>query len=134
MKKYLFLTAFAGISLFYACGEGDAPAPVNSDNNQKDTTNTDTIQPDPCANVQVTYIEINDVIKDNCTGGCHDIGAAGIYLNTFEQVKQATESGSLIGAIKHEAGRSPMPKGRAKLSDQQIQLFECWIAKGYPQG
>ena len=132
MKKSLLIGAFAAISLFYACGE-DVPPEPDKNNNQTDTTQNDTIKPDPCAGIQVTYIQISEIISNSCFGGCHDIGAAGISLNNYAQVKNATENSTLILAVKHASGVSPMPKGRPKLSDAQIQLIECWKAKGYPE-
>lgn len=132
MKKTLLIGAIAAISFLYSCGDDTTPTPNNNNNNNTDTTGKDT-SGNPCAGVQATYTQISQIINSNCAGGCHNAGIAGITLNTYDQVKQMVESGTLLQSIRHEQGISPMPKGRSKLSDAQIKQFECWKANGYPR-
>lgn len=133
MKIRTLLSIVVVLSVFAACSEDESPAPANNNDNQQDTTQNDTITPDPCENVQATYVQISDIIQNNCMSGCHNVGAGGINLSTYEQVKLATDQGTLIQAIKHERGVSPMPKARPKLSDAQIKQFECWKSAGFPE-
>lgn len=76
---------------------------------------------------------IQPLLAKYCTG-CHNSQApsGGYVLDTYEEVKTFALSGKLLGAIKHETGFSPMPKGGAKLSDCQVTQVQKWIADGVP--
>lgn len=77
--------------------------------------------------------DIQPILTSHCaSSGCHDpSGLGGGYDFThYEGVYSAT--GRMIGALKHEAGYSPMPKGAPALNPQTIQLISHWIAEGAP--
>lgn len=103
--------------------------------------NDDDATPDPkqqqelCDSIDVNYeINIKPIMQTNCsTPYCHELGAGGVNLNTYAQVKMAAEGGKFLKAIKHQAGASPMPKSGGKLSDGDIEAIECWIQNGYKE-
>lgn len=77
--------------------------------------------------------DIQPVITNNCLG-CHSGGApsGGINLSTYAGVKAVADSGQLLGAIRREAGFSPMPQGAAPLPQCTIDQFAAWVADGAP--
>ena len=66
--------------------------------------------------------------------GCHNnnLQSGGYNYETHAGVVAAVNSGRFIGAVKHQAGYSPMPQGGNKLTDCQIRQIEKWIATGTP--
>ena len=84
-----------------------------------------------CDTVNMKFAaNIAPVLSANCNG-CHGNGAAGgIKLNAYAGVKLVAADGSLLGAISHASGFSPMPKNGAKLSDCDINKIKAWINQG----
>jgi mono/diheme cytochrome c family protein len=121
MKKILAF-GFLALFLMYSCKDDDAT-------------------PDPqqqqalCDSINVDYENnIRPILQTNCaTPYCHEGGAGGITLNTYNQVKEVAEGGKFLKAIKHQTGASPMPKTGDKLSDTEIEAIECWIQNGYKE-
>ncbi len=75
--------------------------------------------------------DIQPLLSTHCaTAGCHDAsGLGGGYDFThYEGVYQA--SSRMIGALRHEAGYSPMPKGAPALDPQTVHLISLWISEG----
>ncbi len=66
----------------------------------------------------------------SCHGGSSPQG--GIRLDTYQTVKSMAESGRLMGAIRHEPGYVPMPKGGGKMDECQADQIERWILDGLP--
>jgi hypothetical protein len=90
----------------------------------------------PCDNTVYTY---NGRVKAICdtycaTASCHagPSPSASLALETYDQVRQATESG-LICTIKHDSGCSPMPKNEPKMSQCNIEAWELWSNNAYPE-
>lgn len=86
-----------------------------------------------CDSLDVLYTQDIAPLLDEvgCSGVyCHGGGAGGVSLNNWVNTKAATEDPKFLKAIRHELGASPMPKGRDKMTDQQIELIECWIKSG----
>lgn len=121
MKKILVFGVIAVI-FTYACKDDDAT-------------------PDPkqqqalCDSIDVNYENnIRPILQTNCsTPYCHEAGAGGIQLNTYNQVKEVAQGGKFLKAIKQQSGASPMPKTGAKLADKEIEAIECWIQNGYKE-
>jgi len=87
-----------------------------------------------CDTVNVSYSQdVWPIISSNCTS-CHSGGApsGNVYLDNYDNIVIAADNGSLLGAIKHESGYSPMPKGGGMLSDCNIALIEKWVEDGTP--
>jgi hypothetical protein len=92
------------------------------------TTNCPTI----CDSNKFSFANaIRPLLDKNCVG-CHNGStlAGGYNFQTYDGFKVAAQSGRLLGAIKHQSGYSPMPKGGAQLSSCEIRQVEKWIANG----
>lgn len=95
-------------------------------------------KPPGCDTTVTTYMAVvSKIINTNCgVPGCHR-GAAvrqGIGdFDTHEGLKIYLDNNRqrFLGALNHEQGFSPMPKGGARLDDCDIQKIERWIDRGY---
>ena len=88
-----------------------------------------------CETANVTYSEVVlQLLEDNCLV-CHSAAAnfGNINLEGYDNVKKRVDDGLLIGAIRHEAGFSPMPQGAPQLVECNIEKIEAWIADGAPE-
>ena len=133
--KTLGFVLFYGILLIliastHSCSKDKAmemipPPPI-------DTTDTTDSMMSMCDSAAISYdLDIKMIVASNCAkSGCHDMSSAqgGVILETFMEVKDETQNGKLMCAIKHEC--STMPSGNAKLADSIIQKFDCWIENG----
>ena len=88
---------------------------------------------DDCSSVTYTK-DIAPILKDNgCSGMfCHRNGSGGISLKTYGSTKLAVKNPKFLLAINHREGAEAMPKGKNKLSDEEIAKIECWIENGTP--
>ncbi len=85
-------------------------------------TDTDTVTYDPV---------ITGIISASCFP-CHESNAVsgGVVLDTYEGVKKTVTDTSLVNAINHNEGYSPMPEGADKLSRSDIDTIQTWIKNG----
>jgi len=85
-----------------------------------------------CSTTATYSMEVKSIIDRNCAGGCHSAykQAGGIDLSTYESLKSEAGKPRFLGALKHSALYSPMPKKSPKLSDSTINTIECWIING----
>ena len=87
-----------------------------------------------CNLENLTYSEtVVPILEANCLS-CHSRAGnqGGITLEGYDALIRQIDNGRLLGAIRHEAGFSPMPKDRPRLLDCQISQIEAWIAEGAP--
>lgn len=87
-----------------------------------------------CDTLNVSFANtINPLIQNTCLG-CHSGSNPGKGLNfsTHAGVRQAAQSGQLIGALTHSPGYSAMPVGMDKLDDCAIAKIKSWINAGSP--
>jgi hypothetical protein len=85
---------------------------------------------DPVA--KTTYADVSTLLNSSCAiSGCHADSSQVGSLEGYADAKAFAEFGRLLGAIKHEAGFSPMPKNGTKWSDADIAKIEAWINDGY---
>lgn len=87
-----------------------------------------------CNTDNITYsVNIVAVLQSNCYV-CHSQAAnlGGITLEGYNNLKTYVDNGRFLGAIRHEAGYSPMPQGAPQLLDCQIAQIEQWILDGAP--
>ncbi len=127
MKKRLLLLVSLIAVMTYSCKEDETP-----DNNG----NTNNTQPQElCDSLDVTYDAfVKATVDVRCnTQSCHAASAGGFKLGTYEEVKTAAMKENFLGAIKHEQGFTSMPIGSAKLSDEEIQRFECWEKNNFKE-
>lgn len=88
-----------------------------------------------CDTINVTFSgTISGIMNDYCWS-CHSNSTAAnfgnnILLENYSDVK--SQSQKVLGAISHESGFSPMPKGSAKLNDCLITQFGIWVDHGAP--
>lgn len=89
-----------------------------------------------CDNTVYSYTgRIKAICDANCaTSSCHagPSPSASLALETYEQVKLATENG-LICTIEHASGCSPMPKNEPKMSQCSIDAWILWSQNNYPE-
>lgn len=91
-------------------------------------------QPSECDTTNVTFTtDVYPVISNNCIG-CHNsaFASGNVNLETYDNIVAAANNGSLMGAIKHESGWSPMPKNGNQLDDCTIKKLDAWINNGTP--
>ena len=87
-----------------------------------------------CDSTIVTYTAtIAPICAAWCTG-CHGGSnpANGLSLESYDQVVACANSSRLMGALRHDNGFYPMPKGGEMLSPCEINLFQKWINIGKP--
>ncbi len=85
-----------------------------------------------CDTTNVSFsATVKPIIDQYCAvSGCHNAAGngGGYVFETYAGVNLA--KGRLLGAIKQEAGYSPMPKGGAKLDVCQIAQISSWVNDG----
>jgi hypothetical protein len=88
-----------------------------------------------CDSSNVTFTSSISPIVANWCLGCHggSSPAYGISLETYNDVVACANSNRLMGALRHQTGFYPMPKGGESLSPCEINLFQDWINLGKPQ-
>ncbi len=91
-----------------------------------------------CDTLEVSFTgTITPILTTYCYG-CHSNATApyagnNIALEDYADVKAAGENGSLFGAMDHQSGYSPMPKGTGKLDDCTLLKIQTWIENDYPE-
>jgi hypothetical protein len=91
---------------------------------------------DPCDTTQITYsLSVKPILQNNCYS-CHSNSTSSsgnnIRLEDYPDVVIRVNDGSLMGAMSHTGGFSPMPKDAAKLEDCLINVVQKWIDSGSP--
>lgn len=85
-----------------------------------------------CNTENVTFSGyVQPFLQTRCVG-CHNgnVSNGGINLSTHAGVQAAAGSGRLLGAIRHEAGFTPMPQGGQKLDQCDIDKIAAWVTAG----
>lgn len=85
-----------------------------------------------CDTSNVTFSSnVLPIIQDNCYA-CHSqaAGQGGIILEGYANIVIRATNGSLVGAISHAGGYSPMPKNGQKLAECDIKRIQTWINAG----
>ena len=95
---------------------------------QCSTSEIEPFVPEP--EVKTYEKDVKLVIQNSCaTTNCHDAvdPSAGLPLTTYDEVRNATENGSLISRIND--GNNPMPPTGRDLSI--VALIDNWKTNGY---
>jgi hypothetical protein len=73
------------------------------------------------------------ILVENCYR-CHDAANnfGGVTLEGYDQLKRYVDNGQLLGAIRHTAGFSPMPKNEPQLVECNIEKIAAWVTAGAP--
>ena len=87
-----------------------------------------------CDSTQAAFAATIQPILNTACRGCHNanLASGGIRLDNHAGAAAAAGSGQLLGAIRHDAGFTPMPQGGNKLNDCQIAQISRWVANGTP--
>jgi len=86
-----------------------------------------------CDTLDVSFaLDVVPVLSNHCYG-CHSNANApdfgkGLSLEDYEDV--SAMSARIIGAINHNPGFVPMPKGNEPLDSCQIKTIEAWVNQG----
>lgn len=119
------LTIIIGSLLLTYCTSDEAePAGENEDSKVCDTLKPSFEQ------------EVKPIFTNNCAqAGCHGNGSSrqGYSLEDHSGIKDGVANGKVLCSIKHESGCSNMPQGGGQLSQEKIQLVECWAENGAPK-
>ncbi len=123
MKKsiiiYCLLFALLTFSLISSCTKGYIPEDIAP------------ITP-PSATDSITYqSHIAQVVSTHCLS-CHSgtNPQGNLQLESYNQVRQATETGTLIQRINDAA--DPMPTS-GLMSAENRALFDQWVQNGFPE-
>lgn len=73
---------------------------------------------------------IEPVMKANCIG-CHAAGSQFPNLETYAQVKESTQNGSLICRIDQSISCGAIMPPNGALSKQTIDMIKLWQTQGY---
>lgn len=120
-NSIFFLIAASAIMLFFSACKHDpqvTPDPGGNGNGGEE-----------CDTLNVTYnATVFPILQQYCID-CHSGTSpdAGLNFNNYDDVAFIAESGQLLGAIRHDAGFSPMPQGGSKLSDCDIAKIAIWV-------
>ena len=85
-----------------------------------------------CDTVNMKYAaNIQPIIQNNCYS-CHGNGLSqnGVSLDSYDKVKKQADNGNLMGVISHASGYTPMPFGKPKLAQCDINKIKDWIERG----
>ena len=97
--------------------------------------NEDDLYPSVDCNLEDTSYStaVLPIIESNCYT-CHDQAGnfGNITLEGYDALKTYVDNGQLLGAIRHEAGFSPMPKNKAQLLECEIEKIVAWVEDGAP--
>jgi len=87
-----------------------------------------------CDTVNVTYSgTIAPMLQSKCVGCHNNTSTSGnINLSNYAGVQVQALNGRLMGAVRHNAGYSPMPKGGTKIPQCEIDELNIWITDGAP--
>lgn len=78
-------------------------------------------------------VDVLPVMNQNCNmAACHNSNdrAAGIVLDTYQDLLPVLNNGSLLGSIRYQPGYAPMPDGLPQLDPCAIQKIEAWVNAG----
>lgn len=85
-----------------------------------------------CDTVAMSFAnDIQPILNTYCTG-CHGGSAplGGINLSNFSGVSVVVNNNRILGAIRRQAGFSPMPQGGNPLPECHIHQIAAWIDQG----
>ncbi|MDT7828639.1 hypothetical protein RQM65_08180 [Pricia sp. S334] len=116
MKKAIPLVILIGV-LFVSCSND---------------SESDLMDPDPDGPISYEA-NIKQIIGNNCLG-CHSappVNGAPFALTTYDQVRNSTENGNLLAAIKRQTGESAAMPPAGRLPQSTIDLIEQWADEGF---
>lgn len=89
---------------------------------------------EPDSPTAVSYeANIKQIMGNNCVG-CHNdppVNGAPFALNTYERVRDRTEKGNLLAAMKRQTGEPAAMPPSGRLPQATIDLIEKWAHEGF---
>lgn len=88
----------------------------------------------PLDTTLVTYTHnIKNIVDLYCVG-CHikQVSGSGPILTTHARVKDEIINGHFMQTVEHIDGYVPMPPGRTRVSEREVQLLKTWVRRGMP--
>jgi len=96
-----------------------------------------------CEDTPTSYdLNIKPIIDNSCAySGCHLSGGAPGNYSSYQRLRGILEDGSFRSRVLNlrddpNVGMPPnyAPEGRPKdLTQEELQLIECWLADGFPE-
>lgn len=82
-----------------------------------------------CDGSQPTYESVVQSIIDNSCLSCHGNGSSRNFT-TYQRLKPFLDNGRFKKLVLED---QTMPKGPAKLSQDELNKIQCWVNNGYPE-
>jgi hypothetical protein len=114
MKKNILIILFACAAFFVSC------TPRTYEEISETETNT----------IPTYTTNVGPVIQANCVG-CHSAGGQFPTLQTYEQVKDATQNGDLICRIDQTQSCGNVMPRSGSMPRQTIDMIILWQKEGY---
>ena len=85
-----------------------------------------------CDGTATTYDnDISNIINDTCnSASCHGSGASNGEWTSYKNLEAVLNNGDFEKFVLTE---QTMPKGTGSLSQDEIDLIQCWMEQGYPE-
>ncbi|MCX6139527.1 MAG: c-type cytochrome [Candidatus Kapabacteria bacterium] len=86
----------------------------------------------PIDTISVRYEHRIKPLIDLYCIGCHkrQVSGSGPILSTYARVVDEIRNGHFLQTIQHIPGYVPMPPGRTRVSDRDLDLIKSWVAHG----
>ena len=125
MKTLKLLITSLLISLF-SCSEGDLNPSDSSGSNNEDPITLPTDGEIVTYSGTVSYLVSNNCLS--CHGGNNP--QAGLSLNSYTLMRNATENGNVLNRIRNST--NPMPMG-GLMAENDIKAIEQWAEQGFQE-
>ncbi|MEM9990195.1 MAG: hypothetical protein AAF738_00460 [Bacteroidota bacterium] len=117
------ITLFFLVASIIACNSDKLPKPIATD---------------ACEVQQITYVgEIENIIVRTCAyDGCHSNGAAIGDYTSYDKLLSVLENGLFATRVLDIGDMPPIyaPDDRPKsLTEEEVELIECWFNTGFPE-
>jgi hypothetical protein len=121
MNKLLYFSLSSLLLIIFSCSRSNEEE-LRNDSATNSVCNT--------ANIKFSA-DIAPILQANCYS-CHNTtnASGGVNTENYAGVKIIADNGTLVGTITHASGFSPMPQGKPKLADCDINKIKAWIAQG----
>ena len=85
-----------------------------------------------CDSTLFTFSRIIQPMVNKYCKGCHNevLSSGGYNFESYDGILKSVTNRRILGALNHETGYLPMPRGGNKLSDCEISQFRKWIDNG----
>jgi len=123
-KSFLLLCLFAFCLGIFSCGKDDEDPEPNPEPS-----------PTKCETLDVKYsVDIVPIMEATCSiEGCHVADFPAGDYTMYEEIKQRIDGGAFKTRVVDEKNMPPEnTAGPESLTDDEIEIIECWLADGAP--